>query len=72
MLVSKDDVPVLFHDYTLNTNMVKDSAGNWIDNFDLKIRNLTYKEISKYSIESLKPGSGYSDRFKKSKICQRS
>ena len=67
VLVSKDDVPVLFHDYTLNTNMVKDNAGNWIDNFDLKIRNLTYKEISKYSIESLKPGSGYSDRFKNQK-----
>ena len=34
VLVSKDNIPVLFHDYTLNTNMVKDSSGKWIDNFD--------------------------------------
>ena len=71
MLVSKDDVPVLFHDYTLNTNMVKDNAGNWIDNFDLKIRNLTYKEISKYSIESLNLEAKILIVLK-SKICQRS
>ena len=67
VLVSKDNVPILFHDYTLNTNMVKDSSGKWIDNFDLKIRNLNYEEISKYSIENLKPGSGYADRFKNQK-----
>ena len=24
VLISKDNIPVLFHDYTLNTNMVKD------------------------------------------------
>ena len=67
VLVSKDNIPVLFHDYTLNTNMVKDSSGKWIDNFDLKIRDLNYEEISKYSIENLKPGSGYADRFKNQK-----
>ncbi len=67
VLVSKDNIPILFHDYTLNTNMVKDSSGKWIDNFDLKIRNLNYEEISKYSIENLKPGSGYADRFKNQK-----
>ena len=67
VLISKDNTPVLFHDYTLNVNMVKDSSGNWIDNSDLKINNLTYDEISKYNIESLKPGSGYADRFKNQK-----
>ena len=67
VLVSKDNIPILFHDYTLNTNMVKDSSGKWIDNFDLKIRDLNYEEISKYSIENLKPGSGYADRFKNQK-----
>jgi len=46
VLISKDNTPVLFHDYTLNVNMVKDSSGNWIDNSDLKINNLTYDEIS--------------------------
>ena len=67
VLISKDNTPILFHDYTLNVNMVKDSSGNWIDNSDLKINNLTYDEISKYNIESLKPGSGYADRFKNQK-----
>ena len=67
VLITKDNIPVLFHDYTLNINMVKDSSGNWINSSDIKIRNLTYKEISKYNIESLKPGSSYSDRFKNQK-----
>tara|TARA_B100000963_G_C22595475_1_gene657627 strand:+ start:814 stop:1746 length:933 start_codon:yes stop_codon:yes gene_type:complete len=67
VLISKDNIPVLFHDYTLNTNMVKDSSGKWIENSDLKILDLTFNEISKYNIESLKPGSSYADRFKKQK-----
>ena len=65
VVISKDNIPVLFHDFRLNVDMVKDNKGNWIENRDLKIINLTYDELQTYSIESLKPDSKYSNRFKK-------
>jgi len=67
VVVTKDNIPILFHDYRLNKDMVKDSNGNWLDKPDLKIIDLTYEEISTYSIDSLKPDSVYSKRFKKQK-----
>ena len=62
VVISKDNIPVLFHDFRLNIDMVKNSNGNWIKNRDLKIINLTYNELQTYSIESLKPDSKYSKR----------
>ena len=65
VVISKDNIPVLFHDFRLNIDMVKNSNGNWIENRDLKIINLTYNELQTYNIESLKPDSKYSNKFKK-------
>ena len=64
VVISKDNIPVLFHDYRLNTDLVKDSSGNWITDKKMKLRDLTYEEISKYTIESVKPDTKYAKRFK--------
>ena len=64
VVISKDNIPVLFHDYRLNTDLVKDSSGNWITDKNMKLRDLTYGEISKYTIESVKPDTKYAKRFK--------
>ena len=61
---SKDNIPVLFHDYRLNTDLVKDSSGNWITDKNMKLIDLTYEKISKYTIESVKPDTKYAKRFK--------
>ena len=45
--------------------MVKDSSGNWLEETGPKIIDLTFDELSSYNIESLKPESDYSKRFKK-------
>jgi glycerophosphoryl diester phosphodiesterase len=55
VVISKDDIPVLFHDYRLNPDLVKDASGNWITDKNMKLVDLTYEEISKYNIESIKP-----------------
>ena len=65
VVITKDNIPVLFHDYRLNKDMVKDSSGNWLQETGPKIIDLTFDELSSYNIESLKPESGYSKRFKK-------
>ena len=64
VVISKDNIPVLFHDYRLNPDLVKDSSGNWITDKKMKLRDLTYEEISKYTIESVKPDTKYAKRFK--------
>jgi glycerophosphoryl diester phosphodiesterase len=65
VVITKDNIPVLFHDYRLNKDMVKDSSGNWLEETGPKIIDLTFDELSSYNIESLKPESGYAKRFKK-------
>ena len=64
VVITRDNIPVLFHDYRLNKDMVKDSSGNWLSDTGPKIFDLTYEELSNYSIESTKPDSAYFKRFK--------
>ena len=64
VVISKDNIPVLFHDYRLNPDLVKDSSGNWITDKNMKLIDLTYEKISKYTIESVKPDTKYAKRFK--------
>ena len=70
VVITKDNIPVLFHDYRLNKDIVKDSSGNWLKETGPKIIDLTYNELNSYSIESLKPGSDYFNRFKKQKLAK--
>ena len=67
VVISKDNIPVLFHDYHLNPDIVKDSSNNWISNKNIKILDLTFEELQKYNIESLKPETRYAKRFKNQK-----
>ena len=67
VVISKDNIPVLFHDYHLNPDMVKDSSNNWISDKNIKILDLTFEELQKYNIESLKPETKYAKRFKNQK-----
>ena len=67
VVISKDNIPTIFHDYRLNPDLVKDASGNWITDKSMKLVELTYEEISKYSIESVKPETKYAKRFKNQK-----
>ena len=48
-------------------DLVKDSSGNWITDKNIKINSLTFEELQKYNIESLKPETKYAKRFKNQK-----
>jgi len=67
VLISKDKIPVLFHDFHLTPSMTKDEAGNWLKDPELKIFDKSYDELGKYNIVSFDPGSKYGKRFKKQK-----
>jgi len=63
ILISKDLVPVITHDFRLSPSMTKDSEGNWLEDEDIKIIDLTYDQISKYEVGSLNKLTKYGRRF---------
>ena len=67
VLISKDKIPVLFHDFHLTPSMTQDEAGNWLKDPKLKIFEKSYDELSKYNIVSFNPESKYGKRFKQQK-----
>ena len=63
ILLTKDLIPVVYHDFRLNPALTKDSKGNWIENDDIKIFDLTYEELLKFDVGSINKLSRYGRRF---------
>jgi glycerophosphoryl diester phosphodiesterase len=63
ILISKDLIPVITHDFRLDPSFTKDEAGNWIKDENIRIFDLTYDEISKFDVGSLNKLSRYGRRF---------
>ena len=63
ILISKDLVPVITHDFRLDPSLTKDNEGNWIDDENIKIFDLTYEELLMFDVGSLNKLSRYGRRF---------
>ena len=63
ILISKDLIPVVTHDFRLDPSFTKDNEGNWIEDENIKIFDLTYEELLKFDIGSLNKLSRYGRRF---------
>ena len=63
ILITKDLIPVITHDFRLDPSLTKDEEGNWINDEDVKIFDLTYDEISKFDVGSLNKLTRYGRRF---------
>jgi glycerophosphoryl diester phosphodiesterase len=63
ILISKDLIPVITHDFRLDPSLTKDKEGNWIKDENIKIFDLTYDEISKFDVGSLNKLTRYGRRF---------
>ena len=70
ILISKDLIPVITHDFRLSPSMTKDSEGNWLEDEDIKIIDLTYDQISKFEVGSLNKLTKYGRRFLNQKKLQ--
>ncbi len=62
ILISKDLVPVIFHDFRLNPNITKTNDGEWIID-DIKIFDQTFEELTKFDIGAVNKRSKYGKRF---------
>ena len=62
ILISKDLVPVIFHNFRLNPNITKTNNGEWIID-DIKIFDQTFEELTKFDIGAVNKRSKYGKRF---------
>ena len=63
ILISKDLVPVITHDFRLDPSLTKDEEGNWITDENIIIFDLSYDELLKFDVGSLNKLSRYGRRF---------
>ncbi len=63
ILISKDFIPVITHDFRLDPSLTKDNEGNWIEDENIKIYDLTYEELLKFDVGSLNKLYRYGRRF---------
>ena len=63
ILISKDLISVITHDFRLDPSFTKDEEGDWITDENIKIFDLTYNEISKFDVGSLNKLTRYGRRF---------
>ena len=63
ILISKDLIPVITHDFRLDPSLTKDNDGNWIKDENIKIFDLTYEELLKFDVGSINKLSRYGRRF---------
>ena len=63
ILISKDLIPVITHDFRLDPSFTKDDEGDWITDENIKIFDLTFNEILKFDVGSLNKLTRYGRRF---------
>ena len=61
ILISKDKTEV--NSFKLDPSYTKDVNGNWIEDENIKIIDLTYEEILKYDVGTLNKLSRYGRKF---------
>jgi glycerophosphoryl diester phosphodiesterase len=61
--LTEDDVVVIAHDRRLNPDIVRGPDGRWLAGRTPAIREMTFRELQRYDVGRIKPGSDYSRRF---------
>ena len=61
--MTKDGVVVVTHDFALNPDLTRKPDGTWVENNQTLIKDLTYRELQKYDVGQLKPGTKYAANF---------
>jgi len=70
ILISKDFIPVITHDFRLDPSYTKDINDNWIEDENIKIIDLTYDQILQFDVGTLNKLSKYGRKFVNQKSLQ--
>ena len=65
--ITKDGVVVISHNTTLNPDITRDRAGQWLGGPGPAIYNLTFPELQQYDVGRIKPGTDYAKQFPEQK-----
>ncbi len=60
--ITRDGVPVVLHDPTLDPDITREPDGGWIGESGIRVRDLTAAEIARYDVGRLRPGSALAGR----------
>jgi len=61
--LTEDGVVVIAHHRRLNPDIARGSDGRWLTGRTPAIRELTYRELQRYDVGRIRPGSDYSKRW---------
>jgi glycerophosphoryl diester phosphodiesterase len=61
--LTEDGVVVIVHDRRLNPDIARGSDGRWLAGRTPAIRELTFRELQRYDVGRIRPGSDYSKRW---------
>ena len=70
ILISKDFISVITHDFRLDPSYTKDINDNWIEDENIKIIDLTYDQILQFDVGTLNKLSKYGRKFINQKSLQ--
>ena len=61
--VTRDGIVYAHHDHTLNPDITRDAAGNWISENPSKICDFDFEDLRRFDIGQIRPGSDYAYQF---------
>jgi glycerophosphoryl diester phosphodiesterase len=61
--LTEDGIVVVVHDRRLNPDIVRGPDGRWLVGRTRTIRELTFRDLARYDVGRIRPGSDYSKRF---------
>ncbi len=61
--ITRDGVPVIHHDTTLNPDTTRNASGQWLAQRGPAIHALTWAQLQAYDVGRLKPDSDYGRRY---------
>lgn len=70
VVISKDNIPVVYHDLYLNPQITRDAKGQWVKEKKFTIKNLSLKQLKTYNVGQINPNTSYAQQFKQQKPSQ--
>ena len=59
VVLTKDNIPVVYHDLYLNPQTTRDAKGHWVSEKKIAIKDLSFKQLQGYNVGKTNPHTAY-------------